>query len=112
MIDAIYRYDAGELGAGEPSAEARGRPSHRRAGGHDFPGRPSLRNRVREQIKATTSQLPLEESDAVISYINYFSSPKGKKTLEAGLRRSGRYKAMIERVLSEEGLPQELIFLA
>ncbi len=113
MTDAIYRYDAGELGASEPSAEAPadGRPIDDIVD-MTFPVDPALRNRVSEQIKATTSQLPLEESDAVISYINYFSSPKGKKTLEAGLRRSGRYKAMIERVLSEEGLPQELIFLA
>ena len=114
MIDAIYRYDAGELGASEPSAEATssdGRPIDELLE-MTFPVDPSLRNKVREQIQATVSQLPLEESDAVISYINYFSSPRGKKILEAGLRRSGRYKPMIQRILAEEGLPQELIFLA
>jgi membrane-bound lytic murein transglycosylase D len=113
MVDAIYRYDAGELGASEPNAEAAadGRPIDELLE-MTFPVDPSLRNKVREQIQATASQLPLEESDAVISYINYFSSPRGKKILEAGLRRSGRYKPMIERVLAEEGLPQELIFLA
>jgi membrane-bound lytic murein transglycosylase D len=113
MVDAIYRYDAGELAAGEPVAEAAadGRPIDDLVE-MTFPVDPSLRNKVREQIQATASQLPLEESDAVISYINYFSSPRGKKILEAGLRRSGRYKAMIERILAEEGLPQELIFLA
>jgi membrane-bound lytic murein transglycosylase D len=77
-----------------------------------FPVDPSLRNKVRAQIQAMTSQLPLEETDAVISAINYFSSNRGKKTLAFGIRRSGRYKAMIERVLAEEGIPQELIFLA
>lgn len=113
MVDAIYHYDAGELGASEPSAEASadGRPIDDIVD-MTFPVDPTLRSKVSEQIKATASQLPLEESDAVISYINYFSSPKGKKILEAGLRRSGRYKSMIERVLAEEGLPQELIFLA
>ncbi len=113
MVDAIYRYDAGELGAGEQTAEVApdGRPIDELLE-MTFPVDPSLRNRVREQIQATSSQLPLEESDAVISYVNYFSSPRGKKILEAGLRRSGRYKAMIERVLAEEGLPQELVFLA
>src|ERR1039458_5682279 len=29
-----------------------------------------------------------------------------------GLERSGRYQAMIQRILDEEGLPQELIRLA
>jgi len=48
----------------------------------------------------------------VVSYINYFSSPRGKKILAYGLRRSGRYKAMIEKTLREEGVPEELIFLA
>jgi len=77
-----------------------------------FPVEPSLRGRVKEQIQATASQLPLEESDAVISFINYFSSERGKRIIAAGLRYSGRYKPMIERILAEEGVPQELIFLA
>jgi membrane-bound lytic murein transglycosylase D len=114
MIDAIYRYDAGELGANEPVSEADssdGRPIDELLE-MTFPVDPSLRNKVRDQIQATASQLPLEENDAVISYINYFSSPRGKATLEGGLRRSGRYKAMIQRILAEEGIPQELIFLA
>ena len=113
MIDAIYRYDAGEMGASEPPAEAAsdGRPLDELLE-MTFPVDPSLRNKVHEQIQATVSQLPLEESDAVISYINYFSSARGKQSLEAGLRRSGRYKPMIQRILAEEGLPQELIFLA
>jgi membrane-bound lytic murein transglycosylase D len=113
MIDAIYQYDAGELGAGQPAVEASsdGRPLDELLE-MTFPVDPSLRNKVREQIQATVSQLPLEENDAVVSYINYFSSPRGKSTLEAGLRQSGRYKPMIQRILAEEGLPQELIFLA
>ena len=77
-----------------------------------FPIDPSLRNKVQEQIRMTASQLPLEENDAVVSYINYFSSPRGKKVLAYGLKRSGRYKAMIERILRAEGVPEELIFLA
>jgi membrane-bound lytic murein transglycosylase D len=60
----------------------------------------------------TVSQLPLEESDAVVSFINFFSSTKGRRILLGGMQRSGRYKSMIERVLAEEGLPEELIFLA
>jgi len=113
MVDAIYRYDAGELGASEqaPAVAADGRPIDELLE-MTFPVDPSLRNKVREQIQATVSQLPLEENDAVVGYINYFSSPRGKQVLQAGLRRSGRYKAMIQRVLAEEGLPQELIFLA
>jgi len=32
--------------------------------------------------------LPLEENDAVLSYIHYFSTERGKKTLMAGLRHA------------------------
>jgi membrane-bound lytic murein transglycosylase D len=47
-----------------------------------------------------------------VSYVNFFSSERGKRILAGGIRRSGRYKAIIERALREEGLPPELIFLA
>lgn len=113
MVDSIYKYDTGELGANEPASQATfdDRPVDEIAN-MTFPVDPSLRNKVRAQIEATTSQLPLDATDAVVSYINSFSSQRGKKVLEVGMKRSGRYKPMIERVLREEGLPQELIFLA
>jgi len=46
-----------------------------------------------------------------LGYINYFSN-RGHKTLLAGLQRSGRYRPMIQRILDEEGIPQEIIHLA
>ena len=114
LAETIYRYDAGDLGAAELSDQI----SYDKAPKDEipemtFPVDPSLRSRVIEQIRATASQLPLDaRDDSVIGAINFFSSTRGKKIIMAGLRRQGRYKAMIERVLSEEGLPQELIFVA
>ena len=117
MADAIYRYDIGDLGAGQSSDPDSEQPKYDKRPIDEileltFPTDLTLRNKVNGQIQATQSQLPLQESDAVVSFINFFSSPRGKKILEAGLRRSGRYKPMIERILAEEGLPRELIFLA
>src|SRR5581483_11407029 len=108
-----YRLDQDQLGAGAPEDQV----AYDKAPLDDilemtFPIDPSLRGKVREQVRMTVSQLPLEESDAVVSFINFFSSPKGRRILLGGMQRSGRYKAMIERVLAEEGLPEELIFLA
>ena len=77
-----------------------------------FPSDPNLRPKVKEEIEATASQLPLEENDAVLSYIHYFSTERGHKILIAGLRRSGRFRALVQRILDNEGLPQELIYLA
>jgi len=113
IIEAIYRYDSERLGA----VDSADQPVYDQSPLDSilemtFPVDPGLRNRVKEQIRATASQLPLEENDAVIGFVNFFSSDRGKKIISAGLRRSGRYKAMIEKVLAEEGLPQELIFVA
>jgi membrane-bound lytic murein transglycosylase D len=77
-----------------------------------FPIDPRLKPRVKEQVEATVSQLPLEIADPVLGFINYFSSPRGRKVLIHGLQRSGRYAPMIRRILDEEGLPQELIHMA
>jgi membrane-bound lytic murein transglycosylase D len=113
LVDAIYRIDQDQLGSSAPEEQM----SYEKAPLDDildmtFPTDPSLRGKVREQVRMTVSQLPLEERDAVVSFINFFSSTKGRRILLGGMQRSGRYKAMIERVLAEEGLPEELIFLA
>ena len=77
-----------------------------------FPTDPRLRPKVKEEIDATVSQLPLEENDAILSYIHYFSTDRGHKILIAGLRRAGRYRPLVQRILDDEGVPQELIYLA
>ena len=78
----------------------------------NYPVDPSLKAKAAAEIKATHSDLPLMMTDQVAGYINYFSSNRGRGTLERALTRSGRYRAMIERILKEEGVPQDLIYLA
>lgn len=116
LIEAIYRYDA-DSQAIPSAAPASAQESFDKSPIDEileltFPVDPSLRSKINEQIQATASQLPLEQNDAVLSYINFFSSERGKKILTFGLKQSGRYRAMISRVLAQEGVPQELIFLA
>jgi membrane-bound lytic murein transglycosylase D len=77
-----------------------------------FEVEPSLKGKVKNQLRSTVSQLPLEIEDPVLGFINYFSSPRGQQIVAAGTRRSGRYAPMIRRILDEEGLPPELIYLA
>ncbi|MEO8052085.1 MAG: transglycosylase SLT domain-containing protein [Acidobacteriota bacterium] len=113
LIEHIYRYDVDQSATAQPDDEVHlEKSSIEEILRMTFPIDPRLRNKVQEQIRVTASQLPLEQNDAVVSYINYFSSPRGKKILAYGLRRSGRYKPMIEKILREEGIPEELIFLA
>jgi membrane-bound lytic murein transglycosylase D len=77
----------------------------------NYPVDPNLKARAAAELKATHSDLPLMMTDQVAGYINYFSG-RGRGTLEHGLERSGRYREMIERILKEEGVPQDLIYLA
>ncbi len=76
-----------------------------------FPVDPNLTARAAEELKQTHSDLPLVLNDSVASYINFYSS-RGRGTLERALVRSGRYRDMILRILKEEGVPQDLIYLA
>src|SRR6201993_4355187 len=76
-----------------------------------FPVDPNIKAKAEAEIQSTHSDLPLMMTDQVAGYINYFSS-RGRGVLERGLERSGRYDEMIRRVLKEEGVPQDLIFLA
>jgi membrane-bound lytic murein transglycosylase D len=74
---------------------------------------PNLVAKAREELATTKSDLPLVINDYVAAYINFFANTqRGHNTLLHSFQRSGRYKGMIQRVLQEEGLPQDLIYLA
>ena len=63
------------------------------------------------EIKNTHSDLPLMMTDQVAGYIDYFSG-RGRENFENALIRSGRYRDMIQKTFKEEGVPQDLIYLA
>jgi membrane-bound lytic murein transglycosylase D len=73
---------------------------------------PNLRGRAEAEASAIDHDVPLTVNDQVLAYVNYFKTPRGSAIVETGLRRAGRYREMVRRVLKEEGLPQDLIYLA
>ena len=73
---------------------------------------PNVKAQAEAEVKATRSELPLMLTDPVAAYINYFSTPRGHDILQSALERGGRYREMIESTLREQGVPQELIYLA
>ena len=78
-----------------------------------FPSNPELKAKVEAELKTTQSDLPLVINDYVAGFISYFSnSPAGHAHLLRSLERAGKYKEMIQRILREEGVPQDLIYLA
>ena len=72
---------------------------------------PSVKAKAQAEIKSTHSDLPLMMTDQVAGYISYFSN-HGRGVFERAYARSGRYHDMMVRILREEGLPQDLIYLA
>jgi membrane-bound lytic murein transglycosylase D len=74
---------------------------------------PNIVAKARADLATTNSDLPLVVNDYVATYIKFFSNTqKGHNTLLHSFERAGRYKAMIQRIMAEEGVPQDLIYLA
>ncbi|HUA57570.1 MAG TPA: transglycosylase SLT domain-containing protein [Verrucomicrobiae bacterium] len=111
MVESVHRLDAAGMGNGQADDKQFEKAPLEDILQLTFPVDPKLKNRVREQAAATVSQLPLTVNDAVLGYINFFSN-RGRGTLAFATQRSGRYRPMIQRILDEEGVPQELIHLA
>ena len=76
-----------------------------------FPVDPSIKAKAEVEVRHTSSDLPLVLNDYVAGYINFYST-KGHGYMERALTRAGRYEPMIRRILGEEGVPQDLIYLA
>lgn len=74
---------------------------------------PNLVAKAKAELATTKSDLPLVINDYVAGFINFFAnSQRGHNTLMHSFQRAGRYKEMIKGVLDEEGVPQDLIYLA
>ncbi len=76
-----------------------------------FPADASVIAKAEADLKNTQSDLPLMINEYVAGYINYFST-RGRGVFEGAWVRSGRYREMIFRIFKEEGVPQDLIYLA
>ena len=78
-----------------------------------FPSNPELVGKIAAELKTTKSDRPLVVNDYVAGWISYFSNnANGHAHLVRSLERAGKYKTMISKVLSDEGVPQDLIYLA
>lgn len=56
--------------------------------------------------------IPIVLNSTVEKTIRYFTNGKGRKVFNTWLRRAGRYEAMVKNILREEGVPEELFYLA
>jgi membrane-bound lytic murein transglycosylase D len=113
VVDTVYTYELQAFRAGDGFQEAPAVPAPiDEVAEMTFPVDPRLKARAEEAAKNISHDLPLTVNDEVLSFLNFFQTPRGRAIVETGLRRSGRYREMIARVLREEGVPQDLIYLA
>lgn len=113
IVDAVNTLEMDALKQGASLAPAAEPTPVGVANDVTFPVDPTIRAEAEAQVRTTQSDLPLVMNDYVASYINFFSKSKaGRGTIVSSLDRAGRYKAMIQRTLKEEGVPQDLIYQA
>src|SRR5271169_2183786 len=113
LVDTVYSYELQAFRAGDGFQEAPAVPAPiDEVAEMTFPVDPRLKARAEEAAKNISHDMPLTVNDEVLSFLNFFQTPRGRAIVETGLRRSGRYREMIARVLHEEGVPQDLIYLA
>jgi membrane-bound lytic murein transglycosylase D len=113
ITDKVYAYELQAFRAGDGFTEAPAVPAPiDEVAEMTFPVDPKLKERAEDVAKTVSHDLPLTVNDVVVSYLNFFQTPRGRAIVENGLRRKGKYQEMISRILSEEGVPQDLVYLA
>jgi membrane-bound lytic murein transglycosylase D len=112
ILDGVNGLELAALQQGDGFAEQKSEPAPIDEANELTPAvDQNVKAKAEAEIKSTHSDLPLMMTDQVAGFINYFST-RGRGTVERALARSGRYEDMIRRTLREEGVPQDLIYLA
>ncbi len=112
LVDQIHALEMNALEAGDGFTAAREHPAPMDTLAKlTFPLTPAIRAQVERQIRNRRGEMPLALNGPVIRYIHYFTTA-GRQELIRNFQRAGRYRAMIERIFRQEGIPRELIYLA
>ena len=72
---------------------------------------PALKDAVDADILNSKYDIPVIVNESVYKAMNYWLS-RGRKYFIDGIKRSGRYQEMIERIFREESVPRDLMYLA
>lgn len=113
IVASIHSYEAAAFKEGDGFTEQKAEPAAiDEIAEISFPADPRLREMAEGVLKDIPHDLPLVVNDHVLSYLNFFQTNRGRAIVERGLERSGKYRDMISRILREEGMPQDLIYLA
>lgn len=114
IVDGVHSLEMVAFKEGDGFTEQKAEPAPiDEANDIVVPADPAVKAKAEAELRQTRSDLPLVINDYVASYINFFTNTnKGRNTLINGWQRAGRYREMIFRVLKDEGVPQDLFYLA
>jgi len=110
IVEGVNHLDLGNLASDSEAQKSEPAPIDE-TNGITPAADPNVKAKAQAEIKSTHSDLPLMMTDQVAGYISYFSN-RGRGSFEHAFARSGRYHDMMVKILKEEGVPQDLIYLA
>ncbi|WP_433934675.1 transglycosylase SLT domain-containing protein [Sorangium cellulosum] len=98
------------LGAGEPRLEASGLPP---SGLTAAPVQAEETRDISWLRQLELPEIPVRWDGRVVRYLEYYKDdPRGRSAVATWIKKSGRYGAAIRRVLREQGLPEDLLWLS
>jgi membrane-bound lytic murein transglycosylase D len=112
VVEDVYAAEAASLEGGNALSLHNYEPTPLESfSGLTFPVDPRTTQRVQQELKSVHSDLPLVSNDAVDGVIAYMQN-HGRGYIDTVLRRVGTYGEIIGEALRQQGLPQDLIYLA
>ena len=112
IVEGVNHLDLGSLGMASDTDAQKSEPAPIDETNDVTPSSDAkTKAKAQAEIKSTHSDLPLMMTDQVAGYISYFSN-RGRGSFERAFARSGRYHDMMVTILKQEGVPQDLIYLA
>ncbi|MGK3991143.1 transglycosylase SLT domain-containing protein [Sorangium sp. So ce136] len=98
------------LGAGEPRLEASGLPP---SGLSAPPAQAEETRDISWLRQLELPEIPVRWDGRVVRYLEYYKDdPRGRSAVVSWIKKSGRYGAAIRRVLREQELPEDLLWLS
>jgi membrane-bound lytic murein transglycosylase D len=104
-VDGVFA-----LGQGEPRVVASGMPPSRELG--PLPSaEPAIDLSWLKQLEMP--DIPVRWDARVVRYLEFYkNNPRGRSMVAGWIKKSGRYAASIRRVLREQALPEDILWLA
>lgn len=102
--------EALELPKPGPTVDASGLP---RAVGSKAPSEAGNAEDLAWISKLKKPDFPVRFEPSVVRYLRYYrDKPRGQRLLKAWVKKSGRYRASIQKLLVQYGMPEDVVWLA